>query len=87
MKPNSCNIEKSAEGLREALFHQLEELTDGKTDAREAVAFAKIAAEIIKCTEMQLKFEQMRLESKVPSNLPSMNLGRSELKALSSGKK
>ena len=80
-------IDRSAVGLREALFKQLEKLGESEISSQEAAAFSKLAAEIIRCTEMQLKFEKMRLESKVPSNLPEMNLGESPLKALSSGKK
>ena len=80
-------IERSAVGLREALFDQLEKLASSEISSQEASAFSKIASEIIKCTEMQLKFEKMRLESEVPSNLPAMNLGESPLKALSTGKK
>ena len=80
-------IERSAVGLREALFDQLEKLDSSEISSQQASAFSKLAAEIIKCTEMQLRFEKMRLESQVPSNLPEMNLGESPLKALSSDKK
>ena len=85
--PKTTQIKRSAVGLREALFDQLEKLGSSEIGPQEASAFSKLAAEIIRCTEMQLRFEKMRLESQVPSNLPSMNLGESELKALSSGKK
>ena len=80
-------IERSAVGLREALFDQLEKLDNSEITTQEATSFSKLAAEIIRCTEMQLRFEKMRLESQVPSNLPEMNLGESPLKTLSSGKK
>ena len=86
-KTERAVIERSAVGLREALFKQLEKLDNSEISPQDAAAFSKLAAEIIRCSEMQMKFEKMRLESQVPSNLPSMNLGEPPLKALSSDKK
>lgn len=67
-------IDRSASGLRDFLFTQLERLRDGKIDVKTAGQFASIASVIVKSAELQLKFEEAKLESKVPQHLSEMRL-------------
>lgn len=68
--------------LRQTLFDTLEGLKSGKLDANRANAVAKVAQTLINSVEVQIKFEQMKLDSKVPRVLPQMDLAAPPLKAI-----
>ena len=74
VKNTNDRIDRSAAGLRGALFEQLEKLRNREVDPREAMAFAALAGQIIKAAEVQLKYEQARLENRLPSTLGLMPL-------------
>lgn len=67
-------IDRSMDGLREALFDALDQLRAGTIDHIQARAISGVAMTIIKSAEVQIEYEQARLESKVPKNLPAMPL-------------
>ena len=65
MKRNG-KIERSANGLREALFDQLDGLRSKKIQPNEAKAFSGLAQTIIKSVEVQIKYETMKLSGDIP---------------------
>jgi hypothetical protein len=67
-------IERSMAGLRDALFEMMEALRAGDVDEKEARTFSQLAISAIKATEVQIDYERLRLESKVPGHLPEMRL-------------
>lgn len=73
MKRNG-RIERSANGLREALFDQLDSLRAKKIQANEAKAFSNVAQTIIKSVEVQIRYETMRLAGDLPPGLAEMKL-------------
>lgn len=73
MKRNG-KIERSANGLRSALFDQLDGLQAKKITANDAKAFSNVAQTIIKSVEVQIKYETMRLAGDLPPGLAEMKL-------------
>lgn len=80
-KPNAekpmlarSKIDRSAAGLREALFDAIDGLRSGALDVKQANAIAGAAGTIIKSMDSQIAFERLRMEKKVPFALPSMSL-------------
>lgn len=67
-------INRTAAGLRESLFDMLEKLKSGRIDAITAKTFAVLSMTILKSVEVQIDYERLRLESKVPAHLPEMKL-------------
>lgn len=67
-------IERSAAGLREALFDAIDGLRSGKLDVKRANAISSAAGAIIKSMDTQIAFEKLRIDSKVPAALPAMHL-------------
>lgn len=74
MQEPAIAIDRSAAGLREFLFTQIEALRDGKINEKRASTYANMAAVIVKSAELQLKFERQKLESKVPQHMGEMRL-------------
>jgi len=68
------SIDRSAAGLRDALFGVLENLRDNKIDHQQARAAANVAQQIIKSAEVQMEFEVKKLESQLPQHLGEMRL-------------
>lgn len=77
-KPQSTQesepVERSAAGLRDVLFGAIEDLRAGRIDVAQANAISKAAETIIKSVDSQIDYERLRLDSKVPANLPNMPL-------------
>lgn len=73
-------IVRTASGLRDALFDQMDNLNAGTVAANEARAFAALSGNIIKSVEMQLKYEAMRIAGTAPA-LGQMKLVGHEPKA------
>jgi hypothetical protein len=76
------NIEKinpmhSSAGLRSHLFQELERLRSGESNPTQAKAVAVVAEKIIKSVEVQMQYEQLVHQDKLPANgsLPEMPLG------------
>ena len=67
-------IPRSGEGLREALFSQLERLRDGEIESAEARAFAGVSNAIIKTVEVQLRYEEMLTEGSVSRTLSNQGV-------------
>lgn len=67
-------IERSTAGLREALFDTIDGLRAGTVTIQQASAISQAAATIVKSIDTQIKFEALRLESKIPATLPAMHL-------------
>ena len=66
--------ERSAASLRDTLFQTIDDLRAGKIDVAHANAVTKAAEAIVKSVDMQIAFERLRIESKVPAMLPAMHL-------------
>jgi uncharacterized membrane protein YkvI len=66
--------DRSMDGLRETLFDALDKLRAGKMDYRSANAIAGLASTLIKTVEVQMTWEKLKLDSKVPANMPTMPL-------------
>lgn len=71
---NIARIDRTMNGVREALFDAIDGLRAGRIDAKDAKTMATIALALIKSVDVQLNFEKLVLESKVPKRLPSMPL-------------
>lgn len=67
-------IDRTNSGLRDTLFEQLERLRDGTIDHWQAKAAADLAKEIISSIHVQLKFEEMKQQDRVPQHLSEMHL-------------
>lgn len=67
-------VGRDMDGLREALFDSLEKLLNGEIEATQAKAVATIALTVIKSVEVQIEYERLRIDSKVPAALPNMPL-------------
>jgi hypothetical protein len=67
-------IERSMDGIRDTLFEELELLRAGKIEHKRAATTSSVCITIIKSVEVQMKFESMKLDSKLPSRLPGMPL-------------
>jgi hypothetical protein len=67
-------IDRSADGLREALFDAIDGLRSGAIDEKRANAIANQANVILKSIDTQVAFERLRLEKKAPEALPPMKL-------------
>jgi len=70
----SKKVTRTAAGLRDTLFDQIDALNGKKITAGEAKAFACLAGTIIKSVEVQLKFEGMKMAGTVPPALGEMRL-------------
>lgn len=66
----SKKVERTASGLRDALFDQLDGLNAKKVTHQEARAFASVTANILKSVEVQLKFQQMHKDGMAPTLAP-----------------
>jgi hypothetical protein len=67
-------IPRSMAGLRDVLFETLEKLRDREMEADEAREMANVARVILESIEVQVDFEELKLESKVPQRLPEMHV-------------
>lgn len=80
----TTTVRRNTEGLRSALFEQMDLLRDGKSTHQQAMAVAKLAAQIISSVRVELEFfnVQQRAEkaggangSKFPVTLGALTLG------------
>lgn len=55
-------IARSAQGLRDALFAEIEELRSGEGNPSKAMAVAKLAQQIIGITRVEIDFQQSVLK-------------------------
>lgn len=67
-------VGRDMDGLREALFDALDKLANNEIESSHAKAAATIALTIIKSVEVQIEYERLRIDSKVPTSLPNMPL-------------
>lgn len=67
-------IDRSTAGLRDALIRMMEKLESGECDVQQAKAFAMLGLAVVKSCEVQLNFERLRLDSKIPAVLSDMKL-------------
>lgn len=58
MAKGKNNIGRSAQGLRDALFAELEELRSGEGNPQKAAAVAKLAQQIISITRVEIEFQE-----------------------------
>jgi hypothetical protein len=70
----AVRIERSAAGLREALFDAIDGLRSGKLDVKQSNAIATAAGTILKSIDTQVAFERLRLDKKIPGALGDMPL-------------
>lgn len=74
-----ANIERTTDGLRNALFEELDNLRAGKTTAQRASAVARLAAGIVSSTKLDLDYQRfaksVETESgKKSASVPSLKL-------------
>jgi hypothetical protein len=50
---------RTAAGLRDALFEELDNLRSGRSTPRQSTAVARVAAEIIKSVHMEIEFHSV----------------------------
>lgn len=68
------HTDRSMAGLRDTLFDVLDALRNGDMDDREAMAAAKLGETILHSAEVQMDYERLILDNKVPAVLPDMAL-------------
>lgn len=64
-------IPRTAEGLRDALFDQLEQLNSGESELDTAKAFASVSNAILKSVEVELSFHKARARGEIKSEVKS----------------
>lgn len=70
VRPQSiATVSRTSAGLREALFQEIEALRAGKSDARQAMAVAKLAQQIVNSVRVEIEFAS---KFKTGEKLPSM---------------
>lgn len=52
-------FERSTAGLRDALFSEMEDLKSGASAPHEALAFSKLASQIISSVELDLRYAEL----------------------------
>lgn len=57
-KRKETNISRSAQGLRDALFAEIEELRSGEGNPQKAMAVAKLAQQIVSITRTEIDFHE-----------------------------
>lgn len=72
-KPQKA-MERSMAGLRDSIFEMMEALRAGDVEEPVARTYAQLAITAIKSVEVQINYERLRLDSKVPGHLPEMRL-------------
>lgn len=58
MAKKSNSVARSAQGLRDALFAEIEELRSGEGNPSKAQAVAKLAQQIINITKTEIEFNE-----------------------------
>ena len=66
--------DRTTAGLHDALFQAIDDLRTGAIDEKRANAISNLARAVIESVEVQVAYEKLRLDSKVPANLPEMAL-------------
>lgn len=74
MAAQTKTSERSAAGLRDVLFQAIDDLRAGSIDVATANAISKASLAILASVDTQIEFEKLKLDSKVPGNLPEMHL-------------
>ena len=81
MSRKSKKYERTIIGLRDALFDELEDIRDGVSAPHEAIAFSKLAQNIITTVEVELKKEILQ-EAKARRESHDKELERRHTRAL-----
>lgn len=74
-------IVRTSAGIRDALIDEMERLINGETDAKTSSAVGRLAGEVVKTVEMELKVEEFK--NRLPQvkqqpnerTLPALSLG------------
>jgi hypothetical protein len=74
MKRTPTKIDRTMAGLRDSLFEMMEMLKAGEVEEGVARTYSQLAITAIKSVEVQIDYERLRLDSKVPGHLPEMKL-------------
>jgi hypothetical protein len=69
-KGNEIEIPKTIEGLREALFDEINELRSGKGNLQRARAIAQLGAQAIDSIRVQIQYGRMLLGNKDTKAVP-----------------
>lgn len=67
-------MDRSASGLREALFDAIEGLRNGTLEVKQANAIAVAAGVILKSIDVQVAYERLRFDKKITGGLPELIL-------------
>jgi hypothetical protein len=74
-------IERSTDGLRAALFEELDALRSGKTTAQKSSALARLAATIVSTSKLDIDYQRFAKglsDDKLPASptVPPLSLGK-----------
>ncbi len=74
-----AKIERTTDGLRSALFEELDSLRSGKTTAQRASAIARLASGIVSATKIDLDYQRFAKSietdgDKKSTSVPSLKL-------------
>ena len=73
-------IERSTDGLRVALFEELDALRAGKTTAQKSSALARLAATIVSTTKLDIEYQRFAkgIDEELPATatIPALRLNK-----------
>ena len=74
-------VERSTDGLRAALFEELDNLRSGKTTAQKSSALARLAATIVSTSKLDIEYQRFAKgvdETELPASptIPALRLSK-----------
>ncbi len=72
----AVKIERNTNGLRQALFDEIDALVAGTSNAQIAVAKSKLAAQIVAAVRLDLEYSRFVKTTKGPNKLTYVPLGK-----------
>lgn len=61
---NQKKYERTLDGLRDSLFDELEDLREGTSGPHEAIAFSKLASQIVATCDVEIRRQQVIVQAR-----------------------
>ena len=71
-------IDRTTNGLRDALFDEINSLRSGESDANKSIAVANLAKQIINVAKVELEFQRVMMQAEEagsPISIGNLRLG------------
>jgi hypothetical protein len=76
---------RTSQGLRDALFDELERLVNGKSDAKTANSIARLAGEVVNTVRLELEVQEFKSRvpkpesiNRIAEEIPTLTLGKGQ---------